>query len=37
MAFEVELLLYFHDYPPTEEDIENALDCDVLSMTEEEV
>jgi hypothetical protein len=37
MAYEVTLVLRFEDYPPTDEDLEESLDCIVLEREEVEV
>jgi hypothetical protein len=37
MAYEIELILRFQDLPPTQQDIEELLDCDVVEFIEEEV
>lgn len=37
MTVELQLLLYFEDYPPQAEDIEYALGCEVLEYVEQEV
>ncbi len=37
MAWEVSLILRFEDYPPTDEDLEENLDCIVMEREEVEV
>lgn len=36
MAFEVEAILRFENYPPMKEDLEEAFDCEVIEWIETE-